>query len=1584
MAANEGGMVGSVPLAIGSNGHRRRTIGIVTGSQRWALFAVLAIVVVNRLCHGLMLNGTLITQRHQHHRFTIDELLEGRFPKSISGDIDMDPCKSSGFMGDIALPNVNYETEWQRQRLNKSLEQDIVKLKQEVYLEGLQVEEEGMTDMIRKNTKQRASTPLAGMMTSSLAGGQTNGNVGASSASYESENSITDSSGEPPVRATIIDNRDNIISRPDTPGVAPSRTPDNPGNQNKEQTKKNGTGVATRNIDHNRIQSDTKDIVIDSISDNIISTHHHHQQHHHHHHHHHSGRKVAPPTLPSTSSTTTTTPSSMATTDNSDVEHARVETLRKGHSSQHEDQHRREQEQEPNEKDPVDVQLLNPATGKPDDKARRRNRRRRRQQQHHHHHHQQQQQHHLHEQSTHRQPSNPWTEVADAGGISSLTKDSTVRHGTASSSTVDKKSYRARVERLRAELGTVTYAMQDRNLYPYQRTTGVASPHGLPGHTDELIETVSTAPKKKRRTGGKRKRHHAREKNIITQRHQREQQQEQEQEVLERQWWYDSRFAPQQPRNRTTQAEGAKSGASSLEAGQGDDMNLHFRPENEASASRSPGATAQVRQPMGGADSSSSSSSRSALPVDGDSRTGSIIDDIMLHLPSEHQHHRTVRAATAKKERIWDFGVIPYEIDGNFSGMHKALFRQAMRHWENYTCIKFVERNPIDHPNYIVFTERACGCCSFVGKRGNGPQAISIGKNCDKFGIVVHELGHVVGFWHEHTRPDRENHVVIEKNNIVVGQEYNFNKLTEDEVNSLGLPYDYDSIMHYARNTFSKGTYLDTIFPIEIPGRKRPEIGQRLRLSEGDIAQANLLYKCAKCGRTFQDNSASFTSPSYHSNTPPTEPERCEWRITATHGERIVLNITDLDIFKSNGCRSDYLEIRDGYWHKSTILGKFCGSGKVNELIRSTGSRMLLTYTTTYRQSTMRGFAASYEAICGGDMNLESGGRLESPNYPVDYLPNKECIWRITVPKDYQVALKFQSFEVENHDNCIYDYVEVRDGGMSDSRLIGVFCGYKIPPDMKSSSNKLFVKFVSDGSVQKAGFSATFMKEVDECEHMDHGCEHECINTLGGYECACYIGYELHSDKKSCENACGGMLDARNGTIQSPSFPKEYPMMKECVWEIVALPQHKITLNFTHFDLEGNTFYQASECEYDYVAVLSKSPDGSLHKHGSFCGSSVPPAVTSEWNILRVVFRSDKTIQKTGFAAVYFTDIDECAVNNGGCQQECKNTIGSYLCSCRNGYTLHDNGHDCKESGCKHEIFSPHGQILSPNYPDYYPPKKDCIWHFTTTPGHRIRLVFNVFDIEPHQECAYDHIVIYDGNSPDSHTLGRFCGGKTPHPISSSSNQMYMVFNTDTSVQRKGFFASHSTACGGRLRATVVKNHFYSHIKFGSGMYDNGADCEWTIVAPRYHTVQLKFLSFELEEEKLCSYDYVEVYGGLDDESGPLHGKYCGNSNPPEIISMEEGLLVRFRSDDTVGFKGFSASYVAISPNEDLLLITEEEEEGRRYGRGGGAGGRGGGGGGDGRVGRGSGGGGAGTSGSRGPTAHGGGGTGPTGRRYRV
>lgn len=41
-----------------------------------------------------------------------------------------------------------------------------------------------------------------------------------------------------------------------------------------------------------------------------------------------------------------------------------------------------------------------------------------------------------------------------------------------------------------------------------------------------------------------------------------------------------------------------------------------------------------------------------------------------------------------------------------------------------------------------------------------------------------------------------------------------------------------------------------------------------------------------------------------------------------------------------------------------------------------------------------------------------------------------------------------------------------------------------------------------------------------------------------------------------------------------------------CAWEILAPENHKITLNFTHFDLEGNAFYQPAACEYDAGSIF--------------------------------------------------------------------------------------------------------------------------------------------------------------------------------------------------------------------------------------------------------------------------------------------------------------------------------------------------------------------------------------------------------------
>ena len=60
---------------------------------------------------------------------------------------------------------------------------------------------------------------------------------------------------------------------------------------------------------------------------------------------------------------------------------------------------------------------------------------------------------------------------------------------------------------------------------------------------------------------------------------------------------------------------------------------------------------------------------------------------------------------------------------------------------------------------------------------------------------------HAIGFYHEHSRADRDNYVKVQLNNIKPSKWDNFNKQIESH--TYGLKYDYKSIMHYAHNAFA-------------------------------------------------------------------------------------------------------------------------------------------------------------------------------------------------------------------------------------------------------------------------------------------------------------------------------------------------------------------------------------------------------------------------------------------------------------------------------------------------------------------------------------------------------------------------------------------------------------------------------------------------------------------------------------------------------------------------------------------------------------------------------------------------------------
>ncbi|KAL4240304.1 Meprin A subunit beta [Mactra antiquata] len=246
--------------------------------------------------------------------------------------------------------------------------------------------------------------------------------------------------------------------------------------------------------------------------------------------------------------------------------------------------------------------------------------------------------------------------------------------------------------------------------------------------------------------------------------------------------------------------------------------------------------------------------------------------------PGENPLHRN---AIADRNRRWANGVVPYEISSTYPSTVQNIFHQAMTEIQERTkvngktCIKF---QPHQGESGFIRFVTGSGCHTPVGYIGR-QSSVTIGHGCERKGTVMHELLHALGFWHEQSRTDRDNYVTIHYDNIQKGHEGNFNRYGTGYIDMLGQPYDYGSIMHYSAYAFAIDRSKMTIEPKQ-PG---VTIGQRVRLSNIDVKEIQLLYGCISSSGQTGGSGTFVTSAPPATSAPPSGSDFCDFEHNFCH-----------------------------------------------------------------------------------------------------------------------------------------------------------------------------------------------------------------------------------------------------------------------------------------------------------------------------------------------------------------------------------------------------------------------------------------------------------------------------------------------------------------------------------------------------------------------------------------------------------------------------------------------------------------------------------------------------------------------------
>jgi len=476
------------------------------------------------------------------------------------------------------------------------------------------------------------------------------------------------------------------------------------------------------------------------------------------------------------------------------------------------------------------------------------------------------------------------------------------------------------------------------------------------------------------------------------------------------------------------------------------------------------------------------------------------------------------------------------------------------------------------------------------------------------------------------------------------------------------------------------------------------------------------------CGRNLFGNNGVIRSPRY----PRPYPAKlnCTWVIYVDSGMQVKLNFTAFQLESPGEVNAqcyDYLEIRNGKRSDSPLIDKYCGRGPLPPIVSHSNYLFLRFVSDPTMQN--RGFEVFYQAMntgCGGLLTRESGS-IESPDFPNSYSSNMNCEWKIRVSAGSAIILYITDIDIEVPANglCNFDYLEIFDGANDDALSYGRFCnnmGGVNKNVFTSSSNSMFLRFVSDATINHGGFKLNYRTE--------------CNRTLTG----------------------------RYGVIESPNYPFPHPHNLNCNWHILGPMGNNITISFTALTLESGIdcmFDRVNISEVNRIRPLSISMANQINQKpfnitskkllcGNYSGN-LPPPIKLNTNEVLINFYSDESRSvESGFR------LEWAAVGCGG-----------------------------------EYIDRPSGTISSPGYPNPYPRDTECLWHIKAPEGHHVNITINNLDLEFSKLCNLDYVQVFGGPDETSPSISKLCNQASGLQLSSVGNYMTVKLVSDVSLSRK-------------------------------------------------------------------------------------------------------------------------------------------------------------------------------------------------------